>query len=98
MADEKIRILFKVDGEELHSEVLTESLGAWLDNGWELAPDFLSEEDLVDLDRADDKYSYEDWVKAGGKTPVADAPEADDADETPVADFDENDVETPEEN
>ena len=104
MADEKIRIVFKADtGQELHSEVLTESLSAWLDNGWELSPDFLSDEEIAEAPAAA-VFTYEDWYAAGGRSVIEGEDEAEPepspevVDETAVTESDQSVVETPEEN
>ena len=102
MADDKVRIVFKAEtGEELHSEILTESLSAWLDNGWELAPDFLSDEEAAVAEPVVE-YTYEDWYNAGGRSviegeePVEEVVEP--VGETAVTESDQSVVDTPEEN
>ena len=72
-SNDLVRIVFKTDdGGELNSEVQMESLPVWLEIGWELAPDFLADDEPVE---AAPTFDYTDWVKdtKGAETKVADS-------------------------
>ena len=72
-SNDLVRIVFKTDAGELNSEVQTESLPVWLEIGWELAPDFLADEEAAA--EAVPEFDYGDWIKAtkGAETKVADS-------------------------
>lgn len=81
--DDYVRITRTVaeTGETVSSVVLAESLPVWLEVGWELAPDFLVE-DEAGPEIAEDTSNFADWLDAiGGDLPAEETP-----DEEPVPD------------
>lgn len=74
MSGDTVRIVFKADDQELHSEVLIESLQVWIDHGWTVASDFLSDEE--DNPQAAPEFDYSDWTSGrAGETAVTESDE-----------------------
>lgn len=79
MADDYVRIVRTTeDGTEVHSRVLTESLPVWLEVGWEVAADFLADDEPEAEPLPE--FDYADWLAAKG------------SDETPEGELSQSEV------
>lgn len=85
MADDWVRITRTFDnGETLSSRVLAESLPSWMDNGWELAPDFLEADEVDGEPVAESNITFADWLNAmGGDLPAEETLDEDVPEENP---------------